>query len=56
MTYEEWEQDMYDEITYGDHSWSSEDFRPHKEVKEEGMRYILLDFVEDEDEDEELPF
>lgn len=54
MTYEEWEQDMYDEITYGDHSCFSEDFRPHKDENEEGKRYILLDFVEDKDE--ELPF
>ena len=53
MTYEEWEQDMYDEITYGDHSWSSEDFRPHKEKNEEGIIPIVF-FVDENDE--ELPF
>lgn len=55
MKYEAWERDLYDEITYGDHSWSSEDFRPHKDENEEDMKYIVLDFVE-QDKDEELPF
>ena len=49
-----WEQDMYDEMTYGDHSCFSEDFRPQKDDNEEGMIPIVIDFVEKEDED--LPF
>ena len=64
MTYEDWkrketeswEQDLYDEITYGDHSCFSEDFRPHKNENEDDIAHIVLGFVEDEDEDEELPF
>ena len=62
MTYEDWkrketeswEQDLYDETTYGDHSCFSEDFRPHKNENEEGMIPIVLNFVEQDDED--LPF
>lgn len=49
-----WEQDMYDELIYGDHSCFSEDFRPQKDDNEEGMIPIVIDFVEKEDED--LPF
>ena len=61
MTYEDWkrketeswEQDLYDETTYGDHSCFSEDFRPHKDENEEGITPIVF-FVDDDDED--LPF